>query len=470
LPGTVIPEDLIDPPVFPVPPVPPNFIIPVEPTDDDEDDDDDDDDIIIPKPWPGIIKPTDDEKEDEENDPIWVPGGGGIVIDNDRDEPPGVFSPRIPETNFDDYADLLVNNSRSGHTPNIDFKGKTYNVTRFYEVTHSAYSANRAMKNTRNAYRNVGLRETRAMPKLVEAEEMFAGAAIYEFEASYPELTIANEMFSGCESLEVVTFTGNKGAKALEETNDMFANCDVLEKASLGKTLNLTSSSYTFYNCKSLKKVSMSLSKLSEGEGFFYNCGSLKYLSDDASNLSSLSVGDYMFYKCASLNKYPKISTSLSSARGMFSGCSSLPQFNDFAALSNLQNGRQMFYGCSNITHVDLNFPVLTDGSQMFANCPITSISETVSFPALKYGNGFLGGARLDLTSASKVIQAVTKLGPMEPKNGNVNNGFHLGVNKDNPGENTELTWDKFLENWGYNAELGIIELDNGWQIVLNQN
>jgi hypothetical protein len=129
-----------------------------------------------------------------------------------------------------------------------------------------------------------------------------------------------------------------------------------------------------------------------------------------------------------------------------------------------------MFYGCSNITYADLNLPALVDGTQMFSNCPITTISTTINLSSLQYGNGMLGSAKLDLTQASKVISALSKIGGMPPKNGNVNNGFHLGVLKDVPGENQELTWEKFLESWGYNHELGIIELDNGWQIVLNQN
>ena len=323
------------------------------------------------------------------------------------------------------------------------------------------------MKETRTVKRGLGLDEIHPMPKLRNGEEMFMGAAIKSFNAKYPKLSNAKKMFSGCKILEKVTFKDN-GAVSLTEATDMFENCENLTKANLGNTFRLNKSLWTFYKCSRLKSVNIALNNLREGTGFFYSCGSLTTLSNNARFLNALEIGDYMFYNCSSLKTLPQLSNNLSSAQGMFWGCSSLT-VNDFSQFKGVINGRGMFNGC-NITHVDLDFPYLQDGTQMFINCPITSIGKTINFGSLKYGNGFLGSAKLDLTTALKVLSAVSKLGPMEPKNGDVNNGFHLGVNPALPGENPEMTWEKFIESVPWKEEDGIIEYENGWQVVINRN
>ena len=172
-----------------------------------------------------------------------------------------------------------------------------------------------------------------------------------------------------------------------------FSNLSKLEKI-IGleyfNTSEITSMSYMFEGCSSLKELDLrgfNTSNVRFMVGMFFGCFKLKNINlsnFDTSNVINLSG---MFWGCESLTSLDvsKFNTSnVTDMHGMFWGCKSLTSLDvsNFNT-SNVTDMSYMFRGCKSLTSLDLskfNTASVTDMSGMFAFCKSLTSLDLSSF------------------------------------------------------------------------------------------
>ena len=116
----------------------------------------------------------------------------------------------------------------------------------------------------------------------------------------------------------------------------------------------LTSTSFMFYECKSLESIDLSsfnASNVTNMSRMFYGCRSLKSIDLSSFNTSNVTDMSYMFSDCSSLESIDLSSfneTNVNNMSRMFSECTSLKSI-DLSSFNttNVTNMNSMFYECS---------------------------------------------------------------------------------------------------------------------------
>lgn len=204
-----------------------------------------------------------------------------------------------------------------------------------------------------------------------------------------------------------------------------------------------TSMSYWFYYCTKLTTFTgmsyLNTKKVTDMKALFYNCPSLKSITLSYFNTSSVTTMAYMFRDCTgltSLNVSKFDTKNVTSMLGMFYNCSGLTSLNvsnfnteevtnmsgmffyckglTSLSLSNFNTSqvssmKEMFASCSGLTTMNLsNFSTynVTDMSKMFSYCSnLTSVT-------IGQSSGYLYKAR-KLSNTSSMFEGCTKLRSM---------------------------------------------------------
>ena len=131
-----------------------------------------------------------------------------------------------------------------------------------------------------------------------------------------------NYSFSGCSSLESVTFASLNGSIAAFES--VFENCTSLSSVTLPDNLTSLGSS-SFYRCSSLESIALPDSITSIGYNCFSGCTSLSSITFPS---SLTTINGYAFYNCGALPSSLTMPNTLTSIRSKaFGNCTSLTSF-----------------------------------------------------------------------------------------------------------------------------------------------
>ncbi len=260
------------------------------------------------------------------------------------------------------------------------------------------------------------------------------GELVTELEIPESVTSIGDYAFSGCSSLESVTFGENSllesigsdafyGCSSLTRItipdgvtsigSDAFSRCSSLTRITIPDGVT-SIGEYAFFECGSLESVTFGENSSLEsiGSGAFYNCSSLEavYITDIeawcnilfssydsnplcyAQNLylngelvteleipeSVTSIGDYAFSGCSSLTSITIPDSVTSIGDYAFIGCSSLKSvtFGENSLLESI--GSNAFYNCSSLTSITIPDSVTSIGNEAFYNC---SSLESITIP-----------------------------------------------------------------------------------------
>lgn len=255
--------------------------------------------------------------------------------------------------------------------------------------------------------------------------------------------TISMSAFQNCKNLKGISLPNNLtaiGIKAFMDCKNMtlnksipdsvtsigssaFQNCESLNitdgKLTLGKITYINE--YTFYNCKSLKQVSIHSDIININKYAFYNCESLDSIS--ISNKSKLKIiASNAFAKCGKLECFPLPTTLEQIGARAFSECEEyvgykMNDFNDIDIghmderelripsnvtsigqyafektsitsvvinnnLKNINNG--VFYDCNRLYSAYIPSTITSIGTSAFENCYNlgTNNNNTINLPA----------------------------------------------------------------------------------------
>ena len=189
----------------------------------------------------------------------------------------------------------------------------------------------------------------------------------------YARPTTCYNWFSGCTNLTEIKGIEYLNTSEVTVMNQMFANCESIESLDLSSfnTAKVTNMFFMFAHCKALKSLDLSsfkTAKVTNMREMFYNCKALKSLDLSSFNTSEVTNMIEMFYNCKALK-----SLDLSS-------------FNT----SEVTNMSEMFYGCESLESLDLgsfNTAKVTNMSGMFRNCKAIKSLDLSSFNTSKVTN-----------------------------------------------------------------------------------
>lgn len=207
------------------------------------------------------------------------------------------------------------------------------------------------------------------------------------FKWAYPYyfLKDATRMFFKCTNLKEADLSGLR-TDNVTTMEEMFIGCEKLEVVNLWNTQmdnfleNVTKTQKMFHGCSSLNKLTLprkvKTEKLESMFDMFDGCSSLTALDLSAWNLNNVINMESLFKNCSGLTSValPKVtSKKIQYMQRMFSGCSSLTSI-DLSGwnVENVTEMGDLFYGCSNLKALDLSGWTprsLTKISRMFLNC-----------------------------------------------------------------------------------------------------
>lgn len=170
----------------------------------------------------------------------------------------------------------------------------------------------------------------------------------------YTVTSIAEGAFSGCTSMQSVTFPKNAELSSIGAY--AFAECSALQSVTLPNTVSDIPIGMFSY-CTSLESVTFGEGTVSIGDEAFRECSSLKEIELPD---SLESMGNFVFYMCQSLENV-KLPSGLESIGGYnFTGCVNIKSFNIPSTLIDL--GDAPFLGCTGLTDItaDENNPSYT--------------------------------------------------------------------------------------------------------------
>lgn len=207
------------------------------------------------------------------------------------------------------------------------------------------------------------------------------------FKWAYPYyfLKDAKRMFFKCTNLKEADLSGlaTDNVTTMEE---MFIGCEKLEVVNLWNTHmdnfleNVTSTSSMFYGCSSLNKLTfpkkVKTEKLESMSGMFKGCSSLTALNLSGWNLNNVTNMGSLFQNCSGLTSValPKVtSKKIQYMQRMFSGCSALTSI-DLSGwnVENVKYMTDIFRNCSNLKEINLSGwapKSLMEIDHMFSDC-----------------------------------------------------------------------------------------------------
>ena len=160
-----------------------------------------------------------------------------------------------------------------------------------------------------------------------------------------------------------------------------------LKKMEMGNSVT-TIGQYAFYNCSSLRSITISDSVKTIGQYAFYNCSSLRSITISD---SVKTIGNYAFYNCSSLQNVIIGNSVTSIGAYAFNFCYSLQNAvignsvtlignYAFSSCTSLQNitipdgvtsiGGSVFYNCYSLQSITIPDSVTTIGNSAFSSCP----------------------------------------------------------------------------------------------------
>ena len=182
--------------------------------------------------------------------------------------------------------------------------------------------------------------------------------------------SIGDLAFSGCLSLESVTFEENSRLKTLDY--GVFANCTSLKSITLPSGVKELPQNL-FDGCSALAEVNLPENLTAINAYSFRNCTSLEsiVIPDGVTK-----IDDYAFYGCTNL-KSIVLPDSVTSIGGQaFSGCTSLESVT-FGNQSQLETiGNYAFAGCTALSDIVLPDSVTSIGAYAFNDC--TALKEII--------------------------------------------------------------------------------------------
>lgn len=187
---------------------------------------------------------------------------------------------------------------------------------------------------------------------------------------SQKRITINSELFSGCKSLEKVTFPVNNLNMSITFAN-MFKNCYALKKVYFPESVAVgANSSYLFQNCRALKGVKIPSGVTTVGSYCFDGCASLEEV--ELPDSISAIIG-YAFQTCFSLRRINSLVDGVANLpisleriyEYAFSYCTSLSKVNLGRTLISL--GDYAFRG-SGLTEIDYSKSQLATGAYSYTN------------------------------------------------------------------------------------------------------
>ena len=189
-------------------------------------------------------------------------------------------------------------------------------------------------------------------------------------------------MFYNCKSLESFSYYRNDGIKPeITDTISLFYNCISLRSFSFDQ-FNMNNNnynrymSYMFYNCQSLNNLIYTyIYYVRDIRGLFYNCSKLTEIKLEYFYTSSSSKANssYLFYNCILLEKVSFQNYFYTNAmESMFYNCQKLISINlTPIRTDNSINISRLFYNCSQLSSVKGDFHnfYISDTREMFFNC-----------------------------------------------------------------------------------------------------
>ena len=169
---------------------------------------------------------------------------------------------------------------------------------------------------------------------------------------------VCNSAFYDCVSLKSVTL----GDKATSLNNEVFRGCTSLEEIVIPNSVMSVGSS-CFYGCTSMRNVMLGDGLTNIKEYTFANCGLEEIVIGD--NITS--IGDYAFKGCARM-KNAVLGNGLTTVNGtMFSSCTGLEKVEIGNNVREL--AANAFSGCSSLSTITIPQAVTTIGDNAFAGC-----------------------------------------------------------------------------------------------------
>ena len=231
-------------------------------------------------------------------------------------------------------------------------------------------------------------------------------------------------MFSGCSSLEEVTFMKDWDVSGVEDMNAMFANCSCLKDLSGMEDWNVSSvvdMNGMFDGCASLSDISAlkgwNTSKVVDLSGMFYNCASLvDTFALKNWNIENVKFMKRMFRGCTSLIDVSALknwdTSNVGDMNSMFKGCSDLTDIFSLKNwnMKNVDDITGLFNGCSALADISSlkgwKTSKVSDMSELFAGC-----SSLVDVSALK---DWKTGSVTDMREMFKDCTSLTDIFPLK--------------------------------------------------------
>ena len=215
-------------------------------------------------------------------------------------------------------------------------------------------------------------------------------------------ISIGNSAFSGCSSLTSINYTGNIadwcGVSGLSNLMSSGRKLYIDGKELAGELIIpegvIKISSYAFYRCNLLTKVTIPESVKSIGDSAFSSCSSLTSITipksvtrigdsafSSCSSLTSItipksvkSIGSFTFYVCSLLTSIVIPHGVKSIGSYAFSNCSSLTDVTIPESVISI--GDSAFSSCSSLTSITIPKSVTRIGDSAFSSCSsLTSIT-----------------------------------------------------------------------------------------------
>lgn len=249
----------------------------------------------------------------------------------------------------------------------------------------------------------------------------------------------ASYMFDGCTSLKI----GKAIVKNAHNTSYMFRNCQALRNININ-LVNVDSAKGMFYKCSNLREVEGSYGVINDAEDLFIFCENLKTLP----TFDRLINCKWTFYKCKSLKKLnyslliPNKPVLYDNCDNAFRSCDILEDVP--SCLTQVTSARSMFQDCQNLKMANLDIPKCNNASGMYLGCPINSIQDSINFSNLIQASVMLKNARLSLDDATRIYMALPEP-PPAPSNEKNRSCIDIGVSS---GEKEETI--RSLEEAGF--------------------
>ena len=197
---------------------------------------------------------------------------------------------------------------------------------------------------------------------------------IVEFLLSQPEIPFGVYFFYDCHSLKRISLSSTITSIKLKA----FYNCSLLTEVIIPSSVTIIRES-AFEYCTSLKCITIPSSVIELGECIFKNCISLE---DIELPESIQEIPSFMFFSCSSLKKILIPSSVLGINWMAFGNCTSLTEiiFKEPSSLKII--GPESFIGCSLLSKLSIPLSVSTICESAFQSC---SSLKSIDIPSVVY-------------------------------------------------------------------------------------